>query len=400
MSIDAQAFERCIREGGVAVFPADTVYGLGCDPENRLAVERVYLLKRRPPEKPSAVMFFSVTAALAALTEVGERTHAAMLRLLPGGVTLLLPNPERRFLRACGSDPDTLGVRVPDVPVLEAVEVAVLQSSANRAGGSDPRRLADVPELLRAGADLVLDGGELPGTSSTVIDMRGYETDGSWSVLREGAVGSQQIAAALAGPFHFNPDTYLEMMRADFPAFDAFQDAVVSATGTAARAILELGTGTGETARRLLARHPEASLVGIDENAAMLAAARAALAGDHAEMRVQRLQDPLPPGPFELVVSALCVHHLDAREKQDLFVRVAEVLAAGGRFVLGDVIVPEDPALARCPLTPGFDKPSTVAEQLAWLAAAGIAARVAWEQDDVAVLVGERAPTRLVSSPA
>jgi L-threonylcarbamoyladenylate synthase len=195
---DAETFTRCLAVGGVVVFPADTVYGLACDPDNRFAVERLYLLKRRSLEKPSAVMFFDLNAALEALPELGERTCAALGRLLPGGVTLLLPNPRRRFALACGGDPDTLGLRVPDVPALREVARPVLQSSANRAGGADPHRLQDVPELLRVSADLVIDGGELPGTASTVVDLRDYEGTGAWSVVRAGAVGEEQLTAALS----------------------------------------------------------------------------------------------------------------------------------------------------------------------------------------------------------
>lgn len=194
---DAATFGRCMAVGGVAVFPADTVYGLACDPANRIAVERLYLLKRRSLEKPSAVMFFDLELALVALPELGERTREAMRRLLPGGITLLLPNPAGRFPLACGSDPATLGLRVPRVPRLSAVRWPVLQSSANRAGGADPRRLEDVPELIRASADLLLDGGELPGSPSTVIDLRRYEASGEWSVVRPGAVGEEELRGAL-----------------------------------------------------------------------------------------------------------------------------------------------------------------------------------------------------------
>ncbi len=115
--------------------------------------------------------------------------------LLPGGVTLLLPNPERRFPRACTSDPETLGVRV---PFLAPVGRPVLQSSANLAGGPDARRLSDVPESIRTGADLCIDGGELPGTASTVIDLRRYEETGEWDLPREGAVPRAAVADALA----------------------------------------------------------------------------------------------------------------------------------------------------------------------------------------------------------
>jgi L-threonylcarbamoyladenylate synthase len=183
--------------GGVAVFPSDTVYGLACDPGDRVAVERLYLLKRRPLDKPSAVMFFDIELALEALPELGPRTRAAVVRLLPGRVSLLLPNPGARFPLACGSDPSTLGLRVPSVPVLGGVRWPVLQSSANRAGEPEPRWLVDVPSFLREAADLVIDGGELPGTPSTVVDLRSYERDGSWAVVRAGAVGDAEVGAAL-----------------------------------------------------------------------------------------------------------------------------------------------------------------------------------------------------------
>jgi len=196
----AAPFERCIRRGGVAVFPADTVYGLACAPDDRAAVERLYALKGRASHKPAAVMFFSLEAALAELGELGPRTHAALERLLPGGVTLLLANPARRYPLACGEDPATLGLRVPALPALRAVRVPVLQSSANAAGARDARRLADVPEAIRAGADLVLDGGELPGTPSTVLDLRSYEAAGAWTVLRAGAVPAEAVGTVLGPP--------------------------------------------------------------------------------------------------------------------------------------------------------------------------------------------------------
>ena len=198
----AELFERCIGVGGVVVFPADTVYGLACDPSNRVAVERLYALKRRPLGKPSAVMWFSLDFALAALDWLGPRVRDALTRLLPGQVSVLVGNPGRRFPLACGGDVGTLGVRVPVVPVgspLSGVSVPVLQSSANRAGGPEPATLADVPEFLRSAADLVIDGGELPGTASTVIDLRAYESTGEWSVVRAGAVAESAVAAAIVG---------------------------------------------------------------------------------------------------------------------------------------------------------------------------------------------------------
>jgi L-threonylcarbamoyladenylate synthase len=384
---DAGALERCIAVGGLAVFPADTVYGLACDPENRFAVERLYLLKRRGTNKPSAVMFFHLELALWALPELGERLRKALRRLLPGSVTVLVPNPAGRFPLACGSDPEKLGLRVPSVPRLAGVRRPVLQSSANRAGGADPRRVSEVPELIRSAVDLVIDGGELPGTSSTVVDLTAFEETGRWEVIRAGAVSEAALGDALGWQFHFDPATYTEMIRADVPEYDRFQDELVSASGAGARQILELGTGTGETARRLLARHPGASLVGVDVNPEMLAAAGAALPDERVDLRVGALQDTLPAGPFDLVASALCIHHLDAVEKEDLFHRVRKVLAPGGRFVIGDVVEPVDPGEARTPLTPGYDKPSPLGSQLEWLAGAGFEAHASWAEGDLAVIV-------------
>lgn len=202
--LDASAVGRlheCLRTGGVAVLPTDTVYGLGCDPDDEVAVGRLYELKGRPPERPAAVMFFTLPAALDALPELGERERAALTALLPGPVTILLPNPRRRHLLACGPDPATLGLRVPLLPAhlaaLQAVEAPILQSSANLSGGPDPCRLADVPASIRAGADLVLDGGELPGVASTVLDLRDYTCTGNWRVVRPGPLHEDQIAQLL-----------------------------------------------------------------------------------------------------------------------------------------------------------------------------------------------------------
>ena len=198
--------------------------------------------------------------------------------------------------------------------------------------------------------------------------------------------------------FHWDPSTYRELMRAEVPRYDELQAAIVDAGGQrAARRILDLGSGTGETARRALDAHPGASLVGVDESAEMLAVAAEALAGRGADLRVGRLQDPLPDGPFDLVVSALAVHHLDAEEKASLFRRVRAVLAPTGRFVLGDVVVPADPADVRIPLDEGYDLPDSVDDQLGWLRAAGFEASVAWAAEDLAVLTGDpsaRAATR------
>jgi L-threonylcarbamoyladenylate synthase len=198
---EVETFERCISVGGVAVFPADTVYGLATDPDSREGVERLYRLKARLPEKPAAIMFFQVENALAALPELGERTQAVVERLLPGPVTVLVPNPAHRFPLACGIEPDRLGLRVPRlegaIEPLATVRRPVLQSSANRAGGVDARRFEDVDPELRAGADLILDAGELPGTPSTVVDFSAWEEGGTFEVVREGALPLDAVLACL-----------------------------------------------------------------------------------------------------------------------------------------------------------------------------------------------------------
>lgn len=190
-------FERCITDGGVALFPADTVYGLACNPESEAAVRRLYEIKGRPADRPAAVMFFQLGPALAALPGLGPRTRAAFERLLPGPVTLLLPNPDRLFPLACGPVPERLGLRVPDVPLLADVSRPVMQSSANPSGGADARRVEDVDARIRDEVDLVIDGGELPGTASTVIDLTEYEDGGRYEVVREGALDPAALGVAL-----------------------------------------------------------------------------------------------------------------------------------------------------------------------------------------------------------
>jgi len=199
---DAETFARCVSAQGVAVFPSDTVYGLACEPDSREAVDRLYRLKGRRPDKPAAVMFFDLDLALAALPDLPEDTAGALARLLPGPVTVLIPNPQRRFPLASPAEPDTLGVRVPrlegQLAPLAVVRWPVLQSSANLAGAPEPRHLEEVPAPIRKGADLLLDGGELPGTPSTVVDLREYADSGEWSIARPGAVPREVLDEALS----------------------------------------------------------------------------------------------------------------------------------------------------------------------------------------------------------
>jgi len=187
------------------VFPADTVYGLGCDPDNAEAVGRLYALKGRPADRPAAVMFFEVERAVAELSELSAAEQRAIAALLPGPVTLLLPNRKRRFPLACGpggDGRDSLGLRVPlltgRLAALRTVSGPMMQSSANLSGEVEARRLADVPARLLERADLVIDGGELPGIASTVVDLRDYTQSGRFSVVREGALALGAVERALS----------------------------------------------------------------------------------------------------------------------------------------------------------------------------------------------------------
>src|SRR5262245_18800646 len=188
--------------------------------------------------------------------------------------------------------------------------------------------------------------------------------------------------------YHFTPESYLAMMREAVPGYDRLEEEMVAATGVDARSVLELGTGTGETARRVLDRHPEARLVGIDASPGMVDVARESLPSDRVTLLVGRLEDPLPEGPFDLVVSALAVHHLEGTRKADLFQRIASTLAPAGRFVLADVVEPVDPTYVVTEIDPEIDHPSKLDEQLAWLAATGLVPEVVWTHRDLVVIVG------------
>jgi tRNA (cmo5U34)-methyltransferase len=181
--------------------------------------------------------------------------------------------------------------------------------------------------------------------------------------------------------FVWDPDTYLAQMLDEVPGYEELEAAVVAATeGLDIHSVLELGTGTGETAVRILARHPGARWTGIDASGAMLGRARERM--PDADLRVALLQDPLPAGPFDLVVSVLAVHHLDEDGKRDLFTRVAQV---SDNFVLGDLVVPERAADAMTEPEPGYDLPSSVPDQLAWLGDAGFESQVTMVRGDLAV---------------
>jgi L-threonylcarbamoyladenylate synthase len=193
---DVAAFERCIGRGGVAIFPADTVYGLACNPGSTGSIERMYALKGRAADRPAAVMFFELERALVALPQLGPKTIAALRRLLPGPVTAVVPNPAGLYALAGGRG--GLGIRVPRLATpLARARVAVLQTSANRSGTPDVRRLGDVDAEIRAGVDVVLDGGELSGVPSSVVDLTDYEQTGEWELLRETAVTKDEVESLM-----------------------------------------------------------------------------------------------------------------------------------------------------------------------------------------------------------
>jgi tRNA (cmo5U34)-methyltransferase len=213
----------------------------------------------------------------------------------------------------------------------------------------------------------------------------------AWRVLRQSLSSVVRSRRQAADP-GFAPSTYDGRIREEVTAYDELQRRVVAASkGIDAGRVLDLGTGTGETASLILAAHSAARLVALDASEGMLAVARGRLPTDRIEAwRCQRLEDALPSGPFDLVVSALAVHHLDAAAKRDLFDRLAMSLGPGGRFVLGDVVVPERPEDAVIPLTEGYDLPDRAHDLTAWLAEAGLSTRVVWAERDLAVIVADR----------
>lgn len=205
VSIERDGVERARRElaraigaGGVAVFPADGLYGLACDPMRPDAIERIHALKGRDDGKPSAVLFFSPLIMRELLGDIGGPTRAAIGALMPGPVTLVVANPARRYPLACREDPERLGIRLISGP-LAGVETPLFQTSANVSGEPSPGRFADVPAAIVEGADMAIDGGELTGLPSTVVDVTGLERGEGWRVLREGAMPTADVARALSG---------------------------------------------------------------------------------------------------------------------------------------------------------------------------------------------------------
>jgi tRNA (cmo5U34)-methyltransferase len=183
----------------------------------------------------------------------------------------------------------------------------------------------------------------------------------------------------VSAQFHLNPETYLERIRAEMPRYDELQAHTIEAIPFPPRRVLELGVGTGETARRLLARYPEAELTGLDSQPEMVFKAREL----GIEVRLARMEDPLPDGPWDLVVSVLSVHHLTDEQKRDLFRRVREQSRA---MVIGDQV---KAAVQTPPPEPGVDFLEKATDLADWSGG-----EIAWQVDDLAVIsaVYEKSP--------
>lgn len=189
--------ELCIAAGGVAIFPADGLYGLACDPLNPTAIERIHRIKGRDDGKPSAVLYFSPLAMRELIEGFGTRTREAVGALMPGPVTLVVANPQHRYPLACREDPERLGVRLIDGPLAGAM-CPLFQTSANRSGDPAPALFADVPSEILTKVDVAIDGGPLAGLPSTVVDLGRFDATGEWTVLREGGMTNGDLAACLA----------------------------------------------------------------------------------------------------------------------------------------------------------------------------------------------------------
>jgi L-threonylcarbamoyladenylate synthase len=191
------ALERTIAAGGAAVFPADGLYGLACDPLDAVAIDRIHAIKGRDDGKPSAVMYFSPLAMRELVQGLGPRTRRAVAALLPGPVTLIVANPEERYPLACREDRSRLGIRLIGGPLAGAM-CPLFQTSANVSGEPAPASFEEVPAEIVAAADLAIDGGALTGLPSTMVDLTSFDDDGGWAILREGGLSAGDLTARLA----------------------------------------------------------------------------------------------------------------------------------------------------------------------------------------------------------
>jgi L-threonylcarbamoyladenylate synthase len=193
---------EAIRAGKAVILPTDTVYGLVASARSAAPVETLYEVKGRDFWQPSALLAADLETLLEWLPELDGRAGVIAHALLPGPYTLILSNPARRYPWITGDNPETIGVRVPELPavvdrILSHVG-CVVATSANLPGGPNPRRVADIPPEILERVAVVVDAGELPGTPSTIIDFTGAEPH----VVREGTASAadaiERASAALA----------------------------------------------------------------------------------------------------------------------------------------------------------------------------------------------------------
>jgi len=175
----------------------------------------------------------------------------------------------------------------------------------------------------------------------------------------------------MSAQFHWNPETYLELIRAEVPLFERLQEETIAAIPFEPKRVLELGVGTGETSRRLLDAHPGADVLGLDASPEMVFHAR----GLGIEVQLARMEDPLPDGPWDLVIGVLSVHHLSADGKRDLFRRVREQSRS---LVIGDVVKAET---QRTPIDPEHDFPEDADELADWCGG-----EIVWRDGDLVVI--------------
>lgn len=173
------------------------------------------------------------------------------------------------------------------------------------------------------------------------------------------------------GQFHSKPETYLEQIRAEVPRYDELQEQAIAAIPSPPERVLELGMGTGETTRRLIEAYPDAWVIGLDASADMVFRAREM----YDDVQLARMEDPLPEGPWDLVIGVLSIHHLRSEQKQNLFRQVREQARA---FVIGDVVKAD---VQTTPIDPSFDFPETASDLADWSGG-----EITWEADDLAVV--------------
>jgi tRNA (cmo5U34)-methyltransferase len=173
------------------------------------------------------------------------------------------------------------------------------------------------------------------------------------------------------GQFDWKPDTYSELIRSEIPRYDELQEQAIAAIPFAPERVLELGMGTGETTRRLIEAYPDAWVIGLDASADMVFRARE----NYDDVQLARMEDPLPEGPWDLVIGVLSIHHLRSDQKKNLF---RQVQAQARSFVIGDVVKAE---MQVAPVEEGYDFPERAEDLAEWCGG-----EITWEEDDLAVV--------------